>query len=118
MRISDWSSDVCSSDLFAGADLFLEVIGKAAGKLEDRFGGGVVADQLGRAFPADFDAREQIGLRTRHTIQALRLETAVLAEDFRVGDEGAAGAGGGERTRGGWGESVAAGVDLGGGRYI
>src|SRR3546814_9424699 len=95
MRISDWSSDVCSSDLkflppdeglggraFARTDLFLEVIGKAAGELEDRLGGGVVADQLGRAFPADFDTREQIGLRPRHAIQALRLETAMLAEDL------------------------------------
>src|SRR3546814_12253633 len=91
MRISDWSSDVCSSDLFAGADLFLEVIGKAAGKLEDRFGGGVVAAQLGRAFPADFDAREQIGLPTRNTIQALRLGTAGHAQDFRAGDEGTSG---------------------------
>src|SRR3546814_20206599 len=91
MRISDWSSDVCSSDLFAGADLFLEVIGKAAGKLEDRFGGGVVADQLGRAFTADFDAREQIGLRKRHAIQTLRLETTGLREALRVGAGGDAG---------------------------
>src|SRR3546814_10087685 len=80
--------------LFPYTTLFrsLEVIGKAAGELEHRLGGRVVADQLGGAFPADFDAREQIGFRTRHAIQALRLETAVLAEDFRVGDEGDAGA--------------------------
>src|SRR3546814_2426851 len=87
MRISDWSSDVCSSDL-----LFLQMIGKAAGELEYRLGGGVVADQLGRAFPPDFDPGEQIGLCPRHAKQALRLETAVLAEDFGIGDKGNAGA--------------------------
>src|SRR3546814_12447227 len=108
MRISDWSSDVCSSDLcraqprlmraarrrrdrvaipairavgperpgdrplgaalfarkflppdeglggraFARTDLFLQMIGTAAGDLEHRLGGRVVADQLGRPFPA------------------------------------------------------------------
>src|SRR3546814_1223117 len=36
----------------AVADLFLEVIGEAAGKLEHRLGRDVFDDQLGRAFPA------------------------------------------------------------------
>ena len=50
------------------------MIGEAAGELERRFGGRVVADQLGRAFPADFDPGEQIGLGPRELYSALRLE--------------------------------------------
>src|SRR3546814_13540056 len=68
------------------------MIGKAAGELEYRLGGGVVADQLGRAFPANLDPGEQIGLCPRHAKQALRLEAAVLAENFVIGDAGNAGA--------------------------
>src|SRR3546814_5972117 len=68
------------------------MIGKAAGELEYRLGGGVGADQLGRAFTANLDPGEQIGLCPRHAKQALRLEAAVLAENFGIGDEGNAGA--------------------------
>src|SRR3546814_16042113 len=69
------------------SDLFLQMIGKAAGELEYRLGGGVVADQLGRAFPANLDPGEQIGLCPRHAKQALRLEAAVLAENFGIGED-------------------------------
>src|SRR3546814_16698076 len=51
MRISDWSSDVCSSDLLHGADLALDLIdrrGQLLGRggdglhvLGSRFGGGI-----------------------------------------------------------------------------
>src|SRR3546814_2727207 len=58
----------------AVADLFLEVIGEAAGKLEHRLGRDVFDDQLGRAFPANFDAREQLGLRAREPIEPRGLE--------------------------------------------
>src|SRR3546814_1342956 len=58
MRIRDWSSDVCSSDL--------------------------VARQHGRAFPADFDACKQICLRTRQAEQPRGLDPAVL-EDIGIG---------------------------------
>src|SRR3546814_12796735 len=48
---------------FPRPDLFLQMIGKAAGELEDGACGRVVADQFRRALPADFDAPEKIGLR-------------------------------------------------------
>ena len=51
-----------------------EVIGEAAGKLEHRLCGRIVADQLGRAFPADFDAREEIGLGARQPVEPRGLE--------------------------------------------
>src|SRR3546814_5470255 len=39
MRISDWSSDVCSSDLFEDANLFgLEQSGQSGGRRQDEFG--------------------------------------------------------------------------------
>src|ERR1700758_736690 len=39
------------------------------------------------ARPADFDAAEQISLRTRHLENALRPEVRFCPEDFRVGPE-------------------------------
>ena len=71
----------------ARADLFAQVIGKAAGELEHRFGRRVVADQFGRALPANLDAREQIRLRARELVQPRGLEAHLGAEDLLVGDE-------------------------------
>ncbi len=73
-------------DAFAAADLFLEMIGQAAGELEHSLLRNIVACQRLGAFPADFHAREQIGLRARQLEQALGAELA-LAEDLRVGNE-------------------------------
>src|SRR3546814_8052325 len=50
-------------------DLFLQMIGKAAGELEDGACGRVVADQFRRALPADFDAPEKIGLRPGESVE-------------------------------------------------
>src|SRR3546814_663505 len=54
---------------FPRPDLFLQMIGKAAGELEDGACGRVVADQFRRALPADFDAPEKIGLRPGETVE-------------------------------------------------
>jgi hypothetical protein len=73
---------------FAGADLLLQMIGKAAGELEHRFMRRFVADQRGIAFPAYLDAREEIGLGARQPVEPRRLELRFLAEDRFVGREG------------------------------
>ena len=46
----------------ARADLFLQMIGKSAGKLEYRLGWHIVAGKVSVAFPADFHACIQIRL--------------------------------------------------------
>ncbi len=74
------------------AQLFGEVIGQPAGELEHRLGGDIFADQRGGAFPADFDAGKQVGLRAGELEQAGGLELGVLAEDLAVGDEADGGA--------------------------
>ena len=79
------------SGALACADLFFQMVGESARKLEHRLCGRVVANQFGRAFPADFDPGEKIGLRPRHAIEPLRLEPAMFAEDRGIGHEGHAG---------------------------
>ncbi len=76
---------------FAAADLLAQVIGEAAGELEDGFGRRVVRDQRGIAFPADLDAGEQIGLGPRQLVEPRGLELH-LAEDLGIGGEGDRGA--------------------------
>ena len=46
-----------------------------------------VADQRGRAMPADLDAPEQIGLRTRHLEHARGIEARLGAENLRIGQK-------------------------------
>src|SRR5580704_9184427 len=48
--------------------------------------------ELGRAYPADFDASEQIGLRAGHLEDALRLQPRLGAEDLRIGTKANPGA--------------------------
>ncbi len=62
------------------------MIGKAAGELEYRFGGRVVADQFRRAFPANLDACKQIGFRPGEAVEAGGLEL-LFAENLVIGDE-------------------------------
>ena len=69
--------------------LVRQVIAKAPGKVKGRLLRGF-AVTYGR-FPADFDAREQIGLGSRHLQQAGGLELQA-AEDFRIRVEGGRGA--------------------------
>src|SRR5690242_6630631 len=60
--------------------------------MKDFLGWCILAlDQLRRAGPADLDAAIEIGLRARHTVQALGPE-AVLLEDLRVRMKGHLGA--------------------------
>src|SRR6185436_7086084 len=72
--------------------LLAKMIGKPAGELEDGFGWGIVADQRRIAFPADFDAGEQISFGTHQPVKPRRLEVGVLAENLGIGREGDAGA--------------------------
>ena len=46
-----------------------------------------VADQRGRATPADLDAPEQIGLRARHLEHARGIEARLSAENLRIGQK-------------------------------
>ena len=73
-------------DAFAGADLFREMIGKPAGELEHGFCRHLFAGERRGAFPADFDAREEVGLGARQLEQALGVEAA-LAENLGIGDK-------------------------------
>src|SRR3546814_2092706 len=57
MRISDWSSDVCSSDLHAGIDIFEEFLGIGAVR-----GNAVVGAQRDRRADPDRHAHQLLGL--------------------------------------------------------
>src|SRR3546814_13532827 len=96
------------------SDLFLQMIGKAAGELEDGACGRVVADQFRRALPADFDAPEKIGLRPGETVEPGWPEMGGGTENLRVRRE----ADGGDRKSVGKGKGVSVRVDLGGGQII
>ena len=85
-------------DAFAVAELLGEMVGEAAGELEDGGFGDVVAGERRVAAPADLDPGEQIGLGARELVEPRRVERRVGAEDVGVGDEadgGAAAVGGG-----------------------
>src|SRR3546814_14182423 len=82
MRISDWSSDVCSSDLIAGAALD-EAPGKALGKIAEQWrhigivkrnGGGIEAVQRHQAARQDGIA-SQIGRKTLSSFGQIALRT-------------------------------------------
>ena len=66
-----------------------QIIGQAAGKVKIRLQGGFAV--IDRGFPADFDAREQIGLRPYHFQQPRRFHLQ-RAKDFGIGVEGHGGA--------------------------
>src|SRR3546814_6884209 len=57
MRISDWSSDVCSSDLDAGGRAVAQIVGAAFGDADadSRRGGGVRAGAIGQIVRARGD---------------------------------------------------------------
>ena len=74
----------------AGGDVVLQAFGEMERGL---FRNLILALQQFRcAAPADLDAAEQIGLRARHSEQALGLERRLRAEDLRVGMEAHLGA--------------------------
>src|SRR3546814_13608934 len=69
MRISDWSSDVCSSDLFElvdsrGVDLFEIFGGHFVAGLDVDFTGRVVDEIIGRVPAEDFLGRDQQRVET------------------------------------------------------
>src|SRR3546814_16518601 len=100
MRISDWSSDVCSSDLQAVAD------GKR----------WVTGEIFGLPIPADAEALRSSGCAFLTTV--FRAPGA-LADDNGVSRiVGAEEINGGDRKSAVWGQSVSVRVDLGGRRSI
>src|SRR3546814_12502233 len=99
MRISDWSSDVCSSDLRRPA------VDLAGGRIPARHHEGELAKPaLGRqvlAFDVDDDARE------RHVQGVLPARITLAARQHRLDRSGVV-----------WGKSVSVRVDLGGRRVL
>src|SRR3546814_13730691 len=78
MRISDWSSDVCSSDLFRIQDERRVVA----------FVRALVPEVAGLAFPGDFKAQDAWSrMRSRHQAGECRAEQGVglVADGFHRG---------------------------------
>src|SRR3546814_20815132 len=98
MRISDWSSDVCSSDLQNAG-------GRKAGEIVDMAVGMVVEQsvtQPQQPFDAQIVGKPGLDLPFRHAGIAIGVEQALF----------------GDRKSGGEGKSVSVRVDLGGRRII
>src|SRR3546814_19613245 len=102
MRISDWSSDVCSSDLMAGLDQFgaAEEAGKRPGIQQH-------ADQVDPARHAVDLGQGTAGQQQRHAERQVDREQPVHAGPRE--DKG-------DRKRGGTGKGVAARLHLGSSR--
>src|SRR3546814_5307357 len=80
MRISDWSSDVCSSDLFMGSALPLR--GRSGQPIE--LGAGIVEHLKGiDQFAARFEQRA-LGIQD---VQVGELALPIRSEERRVGKE-------------------------------
>src|SRR3546814_9546779 len=78
MRISDWSSDVCSSDL-SGDDLLGRLQGVGAGALEDRQGDRRLAVQV-----AVGDVLARAELYARDILQADQPPVLARLHDYRA----------------------------------
>src|SRR3546814_7722258 len=59
MRISDWSSDVCSSDLHEGPRIDAELDGEPGGDRRQQDRRGVVAHDLGERRGEEVDRRQR-----------------------------------------------------------
>ena len=70
------------------AELLGEIVGKAAGEVEDGLLRHLVRGQARVAAPADFDPGEEIGLGAGELVEPLGAEARVGAEDLGVGREG------------------------------
>ena len=92
--LGDLAGEDLVGDQLLALDVVEQVVLQAVRELEGRFRRNVVdaLDQRRRAFPADLDAAEQIGLGARHLEQAAGLEMGVLAEDLVIGLEAHLGA--------------------------
>src|SRR3546814_3836250 len=89
MRISDWSSDVCSSDLRGGLRV-LEVLQEDAGAAEQHLAtvgdpnfdvDGRLADGIGRDLAVRLDGDENAGLGRAIELLQVHAERAVEVED-------------------------------------
>src|SRR3546814_18663916 len=98
MRISDWSSDVCSSDLVAGFDV----------------GGNLRVDLVGAQERPVHD-RHHAGGGAVHRAAGVQLLEVAGGEPRRLGERAR---GGGDRKSVVSGKSVSVRVDLGGSRII
>src|SRR3546814_14193615 len=111
MRISDWSSDVCSSDLFLDtADQHHPLLRLIHDEIEELRGAGeVLAKRLRTRIEVDED-KAAILIEQR---QRLELVKRVSLEVRRIGFRSVQ-----DRKSVVWGKSVSVGVDSGGGRII
>ena len=89
LRLFDAADEKLLGDQFLALDIGREIVLEAAGKVEHRLGRrlAVRVEQRRRAFPADFDAAEQIGLGPRHLENARGGKFRGFAENLRVGLE-------------------------------
>ena len=85
----DLAGEDLVSDEVLAVDFLRQIVLEAAREAQHRFGGRrcIGAEQRWGAMPADFNAAEQIGLRTAHPEQAGRPEMGALAENLRVWTE-------------------------------
>src|SRR3546814_12980389 len=95
MRISDWSSDVCSSDLiFMGFPFLIEPKAMTGHRLLPKAGdagpGNAAngADQGGGGSPALHGAQRRKGGETRLVAKRSRAAAETRSEERRVGKEG------------------------------
>src|SRR3546814_13556440 len=126
MRISDWSSDVCSSDLedFAGVFVGHALVGIDEGPGEVLGHAGRVGEQaVGQRFQSGFACDLRAGAALRLVRQVQVFEPRLAVGGFDVGRQFVAQLallvrGGGERSRegGGGGKSWFIGCSDGGGR--
>src|SRR3546814_7003129 len=93
MRISDWSSDVCSSDLHRSIDLEILEIGIA--RIDEDRAADRVAPEHGALRPLqNFDARDHRGIeseivRLRGTVDTVDIDRHRLLDAARAADRGA-----------------------------
>src|SRR3546814_2191291 len=88
MRISDWSSDVCSSDLIDGVEVGqFAIAGLQRRSVELQLLDGIRDPAFAEAFPCDHSDRldtqhgphrhfDSTGIRTRHNANAMRIRHA------------------------------------------
>src|SRR3546814_2721347 len=89
MRISDWSSDVCSSDLVLKALKRIPTIGEVtAQKLMQKFGDAFLASMLGDNIHEFINLMDGNGELVFSEWQANRMERAMANMEFGFGEGG------------------------------
>src|SRR3546814_12511091 len=87
MRISDWSSDVCSSDLVAQRLAFVREATAAVGHHALALGGAHRHAQVGLAGLAEFALAAFGGVQRDHVVARRDAGDALRSEERRVGKE-------------------------------